>query len=66
MNSEQLFIHKLDSIFKANIDNTFQDETGFYFHSSETDDWYKLNFSSADRKKVCEIEDIEYKDDFNF
>lgn len=43
MNTEDLFIHKLEGIFDSEITASYQDETGYFIKING--EWKKLNLS---------------------
>lgn len=55
MNSEQLFLHKLETIF-GDIQQTFQDETGYYVLIN--DEWKKLSLNQVGQQTTNKIEKL--------
>lgn len=53
MNSEKLFLHKLETIF-GDIEETFQDETGYYVLVN--DEWKKLSLNQVEQQTTNKIE----------
>ena len=53
MKSEELFIHKLETIF-GNVEQSYQDETGYYLLIN--DEWKKLSLNQVDRQTTFKIE----------
>jgi len=53
MNSEQLFQHKLESIF-SDIEQSYQDETGYYVLVDN--EWKKLSLNPVNQKITDKID----------
>jgi len=53
MNSEEIFLHKLETIF-GNVEQSYQDETGYYLLIN--DEWKKLSLNQVDRQTTFKIE----------
>ena len=52
MNSEQLFQHKLETIF-SDIEQSYQDETGYYVLVDN--EWKKLSLNQVDNQTSNKI-----------
>lgn len=52
MNSEQLFQHKLETIF-SDIKQSYQDETGYYVLVDN--EWKKLSLNQVDQQTANKI-----------
>lgn len=55
MNSEQIFQHKLETIF-GDIEQTYQDSTGYYIQING--EWKKLSITSTDQKTTNKIQNM--------
>lgn len=53
MNSEQLFQHKLESVF-GDIKQSYQDETGYYVLVDN--EWKKLSLNPVDQQTTDKID----------
>lgn len=53
MNSEQLFQHKLETIF-SDIEQSYQDETGYYVLVDN--EWKKLSLNPVDQQTTDKID----------
>lgn len=53
MDSEQIFQHKLETIF-GDIEQTYQDSTGYYLQING--EWKKLSITSTDQKTSNKIQ----------
>jgi len=53
MNSEQLFQHKLETVF-SDIEQSYQDETGYYVLVNN--EWKKLSLNSVDQQTIDKID----------
>lgn len=53
MNSEQLFQHKLETIF-SDIEQSYQDETGYYVEINN--EWKKLSLNQVDQQTTSRID----------
>ena len=56
MNNDQFLIHKLENIFDVEINQSYEDETGYYIQVN--DEWLKLSINKTNPQISSKIHEM--------